>query len=145
MYSNLLDELNKKGISINAAAKIIDMPEATLRTKIQSRSFDVDEAFALRDNLFPEFDMRYLFKKDNTKSAWERSKIMTLKEFIETYEGFDWENGEVVLIDQRRGKNYICTCEDRRLKHPIHLDFEREYNLNVYSQTHTCKTMMIVI
>ena len=29
---------------------------------------------------------------------------MTLKEFIETYEGFDWENGEVVLIDQRRGK-----------------------------------------
>ena len=34
-----------------------------------------------------------------------RSKIMTLKEFIETYEGFDWENGEVVLIDQRRGKN----------------------------------------
>lgn len=70
MYSNLLDELNKKGISINAAAKIIDMPEATLRTKIQSRSFDVDEAFALRDNLFPEFDMRYLFKKDNTKSAW---------------------------------------------------------------------------
>ena len=30
-----------------------------------------------------------------------RSKIMTLKEFIETYEGFDWENGEVVLIDQR--------------------------------------------
>ncbi len=74
-----------------------------------------------------------------------RSKIMTLKEFIETYEGFDWENGEVVLIDQRRGKNYICTCEDRRLKHPIHLDFEREYNLNVYSQTHTCKTMMIVI
>ena len=69
MYSNLLDELNKKGISINAAAKIIDMPEATLRTKIQSRSFDFDEAFALRDNLFPEFDMRYLFKNDNTKSA----------------------------------------------------------------------------
>ena len=39
MYSNLLDELNKKGISINAAAKIIDMPEATLRTKIQKSQF----------------------------------------------------------------------------------------------------------
>lgn len=80
-----------------------------------------------------------------TSGVYERSKIMTLKEFIETYEGFDWDNGEVVLIDQRRGKNYICTCENRRLKHPFHPDFEREYNLNVYSQTHTCKTMMIVI
>lgn len=69
MYANLMDQLNKKSISINAAAKIIDMPEATLRTKIQSRSFDVDEAFTLRDNLFPEFDMRYLFKKEETKSV----------------------------------------------------------------------------
>ena len=86
MYSNLLDELNKKGISINAAAKIIDMPEATLRTKIQSRSFDVDEAFALRDNLFPEFDMRYLFKKDNTKSAQEEKIMKELKKCEPTVE-----------------------------------------------------------
>lgn len=89
MYSNLLDELNKKGISINAAAKIIDMPEATLRTKIQSRSFDVDEAFALRDNLFPEFDMRYLFKKDNTKSAWERRKNY---ERVKKMRAYSWTN-----------------------------------------------------
>ena len=70
---------------------------------------------------------------------------MKLKDFIETYEGFDWENGEVVILDQRIGKNYLCKCKNRQLKHPIHLDFEREYQLNVYSWTHTSKTMLIVI
>ncbi len=70
---------------------------------------------------------------------------MKLKDFIETYEGFDWENGEVVIVDQRIGKNYLCKCKNHQLKHPIHLDFDRECRLNVYSWTHTSKTMLIVI
>lgn len=74
-----------------------------------------------------------------------KEEVMKLKDFIETYEGFDWENGEVVIVDQRIGKNYLCKCKNHQLKHPIHLEFEREYRLNVYSWTHTSKTMLIVI
>lgn len=64
MYKNLLNSLQKKGISINAAAAAIQMPEATFRTKAQNRSFYFEEALEIRDNLFPELDLRFLFKKD---------------------------------------------------------------------------------
>jgi hypothetical protein len=63
MYKNLSDSLNKKGISTTAAAKLLNMPEATFRTKLNDRNFTVGEAFEVRDNLFPEYDIRFLFEK----------------------------------------------------------------------------------
>lgn len=65
MYANLLESLQRKGISINAAALAIGMPEATFRTKVQDRSFYVEEAFYIKENLFPELDFKYLFKKSD--------------------------------------------------------------------------------
>lgn len=67
MYANLLENLQRKGISINAAALAIGMPEATFRTKIQDRSFYVEEAFYIKENLFPELDFKYLFKRTDEK------------------------------------------------------------------------------
>ncbi|MBE6858302.1 MAG: hypothetical protein E7498_02560 [Ruminococcus sp.] len=64
MYVNLCDHLKKKGLSVNAAAAAIGMPEATFRTKVQNRSFSVEEAFSIKENLFPELDIFYLFKRD---------------------------------------------------------------------------------
>lgn len=37
------------------------MPESTFRKKVNDRCFSVEEAFLIKDNLFPEADMRYLF------------------------------------------------------------------------------------
>ena len=65
MHANLLENLQRKGISINAAALAIGMPEATFRTKVQDRSFYVEEAFYIKENLFPELDFKYLFKKSD--------------------------------------------------------------------------------
>ena len=45
MYQNLEKCLKQKGLSVNAAAKVIGMPEATFRTKLGGRSFSIDEAF----------------------------------------------------------------------------------------------------
>ena len=66
MYTNLEKALKQKGLSVNAAAKLIDMPEATFRTKLGGRSFSVDEALEIIDNLFPEYDLRYLFRREAT-------------------------------------------------------------------------------
>lgn len=63
MYVNLDRCLTQKGISVNAAAKAIGMPEATFRTKLRDRAFDTEEAFEIMDNLFPEYDIRFLFKR----------------------------------------------------------------------------------
>lgn len=65
MYANLKDSLNKKGLSLNAAAKILGMPEPTFRTKVHERSFSVEEAFLIKENLFPEMDFAYLFKRSS--------------------------------------------------------------------------------
>lgn len=63
MYANLKDSLNKKGISVTAAAALVGMPEATFRTKTFDRSFTIEEAFKIKDNLFPDMDIRFLFDR----------------------------------------------------------------------------------
>lgn len=68
MYTNLKESLTRKGISFNAAAKILGMPEPTFRTKVQDRSFSVEEAFAIKENLFPEMDFAFLFKKEDAEN-----------------------------------------------------------------------------
>lgn len=66
MYQNLNDSLKQKGLSMAATAKLLSMPEATFRTKLQERSFSVEEAIKIKENLFPELDIFYLFKRDTT-------------------------------------------------------------------------------
>lgn len=66
MYANLHDSLKKKGLSVNATASAIKMPEATFRKKLFEREFSIEEAYRIKDNLFPEMDMRYLFEKTST-------------------------------------------------------------------------------
>lgn len=67
MYENLARALKAKGISNNAAAAAIGMPEPTFRGKmtVKDRSFSVDEAINIKLNLFPEMDMMYLFQKSD--------------------------------------------------------------------------------
>ncbi|MDO4945782.1 MAG: hypothetical protein Q4E74_11365 [Ruminococcus sp.] len=67
MYTNLSNQLRAKGLSWNAAAAAIGMPEPTFRGKmtVKERSFSIEEAIKIKLNLFPEMDMMYLFKKDD--------------------------------------------------------------------------------
>ena len=67
MYANLMRCLKQKGLSVNAAANAIGMPEPTFRTKLTERQFNVGEALSIIDNLFPEYDFRYLFKREDTE------------------------------------------------------------------------------
>ncbi|MBQ3330296.1 MAG: DNA-binding protein [Ruminococcus sp.] len=68
MYENLRNALKAKGISHNAAAAAIGMPEPTFRGKmtIEDRSFSIEEAIRIKINLFPEMDMMYLFQREET-------------------------------------------------------------------------------
>ena len=49
-------------------AAAIGMPEPTFRSKINGRSecgFTVEEAVDIQENIFPEMDLKYLFKRSN--------------------------------------------------------------------------------
>lgn len=69
MYYNLEKALKAKGLSVNAAALAIGMPEPTFRGKmtVKDRSFSFEEAVRIKTNLFPEADIFYLFKKDDSE------------------------------------------------------------------------------
>lgn len=71
MYENLSKALKAKGISINAAAAAIGMPEPTFRGKmtVRDRSFSIEEAINVKINLFPEMDMMYLFKRNEDETT----------------------------------------------------------------------------
>lgn len=72
MYSNLIEALKTKKLSYYAAGSAIDMPEPTFRSKIEGTvkcGFSIDDAFKLKYNLFPEYDIEFLFKRDDVADA----------------------------------------------------------------------------
>lgn len=68
----------------------------------------------------------------------------TLKMFLEDYEGFNFESGEIVLVDKNCDRQYICKYRDGKLIHPYH-SFKKEYDRKLWSWTHTKQTMLVVI
>ena len=71
MYGNLCTELKRKNIAQKVVADLIGCTERTVTNKINgSTDFTISEAFAIRKNLLPEFDMDYIFKTTtDTRSA----------------------------------------------------------------------------
>ena len=71
---------------------------------------------------------------------------MTLKEFLQDYTGFDFGNGEIVIVNQRTAKSYICKLDkDGNLYNAMHHDFTVESDMRVYSFTHSDRTMLITL
>lgn len=52
----------EKNISVEAIAQLLSIHRNTAANKINGESsFTIEEAFSLKENLFPEYDMNYLF------------------------------------------------------------------------------------
>lgn len=63
MFLNLDKEIGANKMSWRSAALAIGMPEATFRHKITSGNFTVEEAFAIKERLFPKYTLEYLFER----------------------------------------------------------------------------------
>ena len=89
----------------------------------------------------------------------------TVREFINDYQGFDFENGEIVIVDQRCGKQIICHTDSADV---YQRTFSEEHNISentvllsggqfvnywapgilnktVWHWTHSFKTMLIIV
>ena len=65
MLNNLKKVLDAKGITVRAYAKVLGVDERTIQNKIRGRNpFTYQEAVATKKELFPEYDLEYLFKAD---------------------------------------------------------------------------------
>lgn len=64
MYPNLKEALARKDISQREIAAHLDIHENSIRNKISgSSSFSIEEAFKVKDRFFPDYDLKYLFRK----------------------------------------------------------------------------------
>lgn len=65
ILGNLKNALDTKGITIRAYAKVLGVDERTVQNKIKEKTpFTYPEAIATKKELFPEYDLEYLFKSD---------------------------------------------------------------------------------
>lgn len=63
MLGNFRKAMKDKGISAAAIAALIGTTEKTVNNKISEETdFTLPEALCIRDNLFPEYDLCYLYK-----------------------------------------------------------------------------------
>lgn len=69
MYPNLDKEIGSHKMSWRSVAKAISMPESTFREKITRGSFAVEEAFEIKNILFPKFEPEYLFERADSKDS----------------------------------------------------------------------------
>lgn len=64
MFQNLAAELKRKGITYKAVASLLHCTEKTFQNKMSGVSeFTLSEVLLINENLLPEFELRYLFKK----------------------------------------------------------------------------------
>ena len=69
MYNNLLLEMKKKNITYTQISILLDCGVNTVSDRangVRGRSFSVDDAFKIRRVLFPEYDLEYLFKREES-------------------------------------------------------------------------------
>lgn len=64
---NLKCELDRKGISTRALARLIGVSEKTAWNKANGQNeFSVSEAITVKHELFPEYEYEYLFSTNGT-------------------------------------------------------------------------------
>ena len=64
MFPNLTKEFKNKGITYKAVAGLIGCSEKSVQNKMSGiTDFTLSEVLLITDNMFPEYELRYLFKR----------------------------------------------------------------------------------
>lgn len=69
MYPNLSAELARKGLKQKDIVAVLNTRPATVSNKLNGKSpLLIDEAFKIKNQLFPDLSLDYLFKEMNSTS-----------------------------------------------------------------------------
>lgn len=69
MYSNLLKAMKEKKITFTQIAELLRCQLNTVSDKVDGTvksGFSIDEALLIKKVFFPEYDINYLFEKENS-------------------------------------------------------------------------------
>lgn len=71
----------------------------------------------------------------------EKRELQTFEEFKEDYEGFDWDNGEIIFIQKSNGANFVIWHKGG----PWEVMAQKYFKNHVMSWKHTGNTMVIAL
>jgi len=69
VYINLKAQMAIHNISIEKIAEVLKIHRNTVANKLNRGVFSIDEAFCIKKNLFREYDIYYLFNRNNKNQS----------------------------------------------------------------------------
>jgi len=64
MYQNLKIQMAAHNVTIEQLSRLLKLHRNTIANKLDGGAFTIEEAFVIKDYLFRQFDLSYLFKRD---------------------------------------------------------------------------------
>ena len=69
MYQNLKVQMAAHNVTIEQLSRLLNVHRNTVAYKLDGGAFTIEEAFVIKDYLFRQFDLSYLFKREVTPPA----------------------------------------------------------------------------
>lgn len=69
MYQNLKAQMAAHNVTIEQMLRLLNIHRNTVANKLDGGSFTIEEAFVIKEYLFRQFDLSYLFKRDVMNAA----------------------------------------------------------------------------
>lgn len=69
MYQNLKAQMAAHNVTIEQMSRLLNIHRNTVANKLDGGAFTIEEAFVIKEYLFRQFDLSYLFKRDVVKAA----------------------------------------------------------------------------
>ena len=69
MYQNLKVQMAAHNVTIEQLSRLLTVHRNTVANKLDGGACTIEEAFIIKDYLFRQFDLSYLFKREVTPPA----------------------------------------------------------------------------
>lgn len=64
MYKNLKAQMTAHNVTIEQMSRLLNVHRNTVANKLDGGNFTVEEAFIIKEYMFRQFDLSYLFKRE---------------------------------------------------------------------------------
>lgn len=64
MYKNLKAQMTAHNVTIEQMSRLLNVHRNTVANKLDGGTFTVEEAFIIKEYMFRQFDLSYLFKRE---------------------------------------------------------------------------------
>ncbi len=75
MYGNLIAEMARNRVLIEDISKLLGIHRNSVSYKLNKGSFYIDEGEAIQETFFPDQELKYLFRKDESDTVTDKEVV----------------------------------------------------------------------